>query len=106
MVHSHNNRILKLSPITLIILLFYLAASAAQAQGRVDPARVSIVSRVAGMERVVVRQGVVFDNAAGQPLALDAYMPRGMRRGERRPAIVFVSGAERVRDWRWFITWG
>ncbi|HEV3471534.1 MAG TPA: alpha/beta hydrolase [Pyrinomonadaceae bacterium] len=78
----------------------------ARAQERVDPARVPVVYRVPGMERVVVREGVVFDKAPAAPLALDAYIPRGLRRGERRPAVVFVSGAERVRHWQWFVTWG
>jgi acetyl esterase/lipase len=58
------------------------------------------------MSRAIVRAGVVFDNSTPTPLALDAYLPRNLRKGERRPAIIFVSGAERVRNWRWFITWG
>jgi acetyl esterase/lipase len=58
------------------------------------------------MAQAVVRSGVVFDKSSAAPLALDAYLPRGLRKGERRPAIVFISGAERVRHWRWFITWG
>ena len=87
-------------------LLLHLAAAIAQPQNRVHPSEVSIVSRVPGMERAVVRRDVVFDNSTSPPLAFDAYLPRGMRAGERRPAIVFVSGAERVRQWRWFVTWG
>jgi acetyl esterase/lipase len=58
------------------------------------------------MTQAVVRSGVIFDKSSATPLALDAYLPRGLRKGERRPAIVFISGAERVRHWRWFITWG
>jgi hypothetical protein len=49
------------------------------------------------MTQAVVRSGVVFDNSSTTPLALDAYLPRGLRKGERRRAIVFISGAERVR---------
>jgi len=58
------------------------------------------------MSQVVVRSGTVFDNASAMPLAFDAYLPHGLRKGERRPAIVFITGGERVRQWRWFITWG
>lgn len=71
-----------------------------------DPAKTPVVYSVPGMSRAVVRSGVVFDNSTATPLALDAYLPRGLRKGEQRPAIVFISGAERVRNWRWFITWG
>lgn len=88
------------------VLLLNVAATVAQAQNRVDPSKVSIVSRVPGMERAVVQRDVVFDNSVAPPLAFDVYLPREARAGERRPAIVFVSGAERVREWRWFVTWG
>jgi acetyl esterase/lipase len=77
----------------------------AQAQNR-DPATIPVVYTVPGMSEAVVRSGVVFDNSSATPLALDAYLPRDLRKGERRPAIVFISGGERVRNWRWFITWG
>jgi acetyl esterase/lipase len=58
------------------------------------------------MERVTVRAGIVFDSSTAAPLALDAYLPSGLKSTERRPTIVFVSGAENVRRWRWFETWG
>jgi len=79
--------------------------STARAQNR-DPAKTPVVYSVPGMTLAVVRSGVIFDKTTATPLALDAYLPRGLRKGERRPTIVFISGAERVRRWRWFITWG
>jgi acetyl esterase/lipase len=100
MLHKH------LRALSAAAALGLLLHTAAAAQNRVNPAEVSIVSRAPGMERAVVRRDVVFDNSTSPPLAFDAYLPRGMRAGERRPAIVFVSGAERVRQWRWFVTWG
>jgi acetyl esterase/lipase len=90
----------------MTVLLALLITSADSAQNRIDPAKVSVVYRVPKMEQALVRAGVAFDSSSATPLALDAYIPRGLSRGERRPAIIFVSGAERVRDWRWFITWG
>lgn len=96
----------KMRAATACALLLYTASVIAQAQNPIDPSKVSIVSRVAGMERAVVRREVVFDNSTAPPLAFDAYLPGAAREGERRPAIVFVSGAERVRHWRWFVTWG
>jgi acetyl esterase/lipase len=96
---------LRLQPSLSAILIIAPILGAAQAQNR-DPAKTPVVYVVPGMSGVVVRSGVVFDNSSAAPLALDAYLPRGMRKGERRAAIVFVSGAERVRHWRWYITWG
>ena len=87
------------------ILVITPMPGAARAQNR-DPAKTPVVYSVPGMTQAVVRSGVVFDKTSATPLALDAYLPRGPRKGERRPAIVFISGAERVRHWRWFITWG
>jgi acetyl esterase/lipase len=78
----------------------------AAAQQNRDPAKTPVVYTVPGMTRAVVRANVVFDNSQTTPLALDAYLPRDLRNGERRPAIVFISGAERVRQWLWFVTWG
>lgn len=94
----------KNSALTIILVITSITEVAA-VQNR-DPAKTPVVYSVPGMSRGVVRSGVVFDNSTATRLALDAYLPRGLRRGERRPAIVFISGAERVRDWRWFITWG
>lgn len=87
------------------ILIVTSIPGAAQSPNR-DPAKTPVVYSVPGMNQSVVRAGVVFDSSSATPLALDAYLPRGLGKGERRPAIVFISGGERVRNWRWFITWG
>jgi acetyl esterase/lipase len=58
------------------------------------------------MSRAVVRSGIVFDNSSATALAFDAYLPPGLRKSDRRPAIVFISGGERVRQWLWYINWG
>jgi hypothetical protein len=98
-------RIFGMHLVLIGILTITPIPSAGRAQNR-DPAKTPVVYTVPGMRQAVVRSGVVFDNSSATPLALDAYLPRGLRKGERRPAIVFISGAERVRHWRWFITWG
>lgn len=89
----------------LTIILVITPISAVAQQNR-DPAKTPVVYSVPGMTQAVVRSNVVFDNSTTAPLALDAYLPRDLRKGERRPAIIFISGAERVRQWRWFVTWG
>ncbi len=98
-------RIFRMHSVLTIILAITPIPGAALAQNR-DPSKTPVVYSVPGMNQAVVRSGVVFDNSSATPLALDAYLPRGLRKGERRPAIVFISGGERVRNWRWFITWG
>ena len=98
-------RIFRTRSVLTIILVMTQIPGAAQSQNR-DPAKTPVVYSVPGMTQAIVRSAVVFDHSPATPLALDAYLPRGLRKGERRPAIVFISGAERVRHWRWFITWG
>lgn len=88
-----------------IILVVTSISLAARAQNR-DPTKTPVVYSVPRMSQAVVRAGVVFDSSSATPLALDAYLPRGLRKGERRPAIVFISGADRVRHWQWYVTWG
>jgi len=90
-------------PYTIILLITSIPGAAQQNR---DPAKTPVVYTVPGMTKAVVRANVVFDNSTATPLALDAYLPRDLRKGERRPAIVFISGAERVRQWLWFVTWG
>lgn len=97
--------VLRIDPFAVIILGIVSIPGLAPAQNR-NPMKTPVVYRVPGMDSAVVRSNVVFDNTAATPLALDAYLPRGLRKGERRPAIVFISGGERVRQWTWFITWG
>lgn len=88
-----------------IVLISSSTVGAARTQNR-DATKTPVVYSVPGMSQAVVRSNVVFDKSSTTPLAFDAYLPRGLRKGERRAAIVFVSGAERVRNWSWFITWG
>src|SRR6185295_1794563 len=97
-------RVFRMHSVLTIILVITLIPGAAQ-QNR-DPAKTPVVYSVPGMTQAVVRANVVFDNSQTTPLAFDAYLPRDLRKGERRPAIVFISGAERVRQWLWFVTWG
>jgi acetyl esterase/lipase len=101
-----RKRLSKICSAAMIVFFVLLITPAYPAQNPFDPAKVPVVYRVPKMEQAVVRAGVVFDSSSPSPLSLDAYIPRGLRRGERRPAIIFVSGAERVREWRWFVTWG
>jgi acetyl esterase/lipase len=89
-------------------LLWTLIAAPAMPQTAqaVDPTKVPVVLRLPGMEQAQVRKGIVFNEAKG--LAFDLYRPAtaAAPAGTRLPVVVFVSGAERVRDWQWFIDYG
>ena len=95
----------RIHTVSIVILSLTTIPSLAAAQIR-DPTKIPVVYTVPGMNQAVVRSNIVFDSTTGTPLALDAYLPRDLRKDERRPAIIFVSGGERVRQWRWYITWG
>ena len=71
-----------------------------------DPAKISVVYSIEGMERSEVRRGVVFGERGDLELQMDLYFPQNRSEGKPLPAIVFVGGAEVVRDWEWFISYG
>jgi hypothetical protein len=71
-----------------------------------------IVYQVPGMDAVAVRRDIEY-----QPgLALDLYSPPGLEAGERRPAVVFVTGypdpgfvarlGSRLKDMGQYTSWG
>lgn len=90
-----------------IIWILAVAASAALAQsptptpgGRAYPFDATVVLTVPGMDRVRVRQDVVYETVDGMPMKADVYLPaRGGKRGPY-PTVVFVAGgAENTKDW-------
>ena len=85
---------------TLIILP---AATHAQAPPRPDPRQTSIVYTADGMDRARLESGRTF-RSGGTELAYDVYAPA--EPGADRPAVVFVSGAEQNRNWKWFQDYG
>ncbi|WP_437316179.1 alpha/beta hydrolase [Sorangium sp. So ce385] len=64
---------------------------------RNEMAAKTVVHQVPGMEAVVVHKDVVYRDAEANPLTMDIYAPPGStggesKGGERRPAVIFVSG--------------
>ncbi len=93
--------------IFLPTLLF--CALAFPVQGQVDPTQIKLVYQLEGTNEVRVEAGQIFSEVEGRTLRFDAYYPKADASGEpqdRRPAIVFVSGAEDVRAWEWFKGYG
>jgi hypothetical protein len=52
----------------------------------------AVIHRVPGMDAVTVRRDIEFGAAGTGPLTLDVYEPPGDLTGQRRPAVVFVTG--------------
>jgi acetyl esterase/lipase len=67
------------------------------------PVNTKLVTHVAGMGKVSVREGVAFKKVDGGDLLMDIYAPPA---GGARPAVVLVSGGTRVRDWGLYKDYG
>ena len=71
-----------------------------------------VVYSVPGMERVKVQKNLVFKKAGDLELQMDVYAPPDLKRGERRPAVVFVSGdapweiLKDLKDWGVYVSYG
>lgn len=106
----------------LVLLLFPHGAAARQAErGRPRPAparrpgarevaAMPVVYSVPGMDRVAVRRDLKYARAAEPHLLMDVYTPPRLRRGESRPAVVFIHGGvpagSRVKEMAVFKSWG
>jgi acetyl esterase/lipase len=69
-----------------------------------------VVYSVPGMEKVSVRSNLRYTEVADPNLLMDVYAPRGLAKGERRPAVLFIHGsagsAARAKDWGVYVSWG
>lgn len=83
------------------LLLAALPAASAFAQPQE-----SVVLTMPGMASAFVLSDQRFGVGGGTELFFDAYYPGPKRPTEARPAIVFVSGGENVRDWPWYESYG
>ena len=91
-----------------VLLPFALTATAivhvaAQGARPVDLAQTRVVVRFPAMDRVTVREKIVFKSVDGIDLAMDLYAPPG---GGPRPAVVLVSGGTDVRGWGLYKDYG
>src|SRR6266851_1734660 len=51
-----------------------------------------VVYRVPGMDKVIVKTDLKYTTANDPNLLMDVYIPPGLGKGERRPAVVFIHG--------------
>jgi acetyl esterase/lipase len=69
-----------------------------------------VVYRVPGMDKVVVKTDLKYTNANDPNLLMDIYIPPGLAKSDRRPAVVFIHGgaasAFKPKDWGVYKSWG
>lgn len=69
-----------------------------------------VVYRVPGMDKVIVKSDLKYATANDPNLLMDVYLPPGLAKGERRPAVVFIHGGAgaqfKPKDWGFYTSWG
>lgn len=69
-----------------------------------------VVYRVPGMDQVIVKSDLKYTNVNDPNLLMDVYIPPGLAKGERRPAVVFIHGGAgaflKPKDWGVYKSWG
>ena len=105
----------------LVCAAVLLAHAGALAQEATKPAKeptleeikpMRVVYSVPGMERVKVQKNLIYKKAGDLELQMDVYAPPDLKRGERRPAVIFVSGdapweiLKDLKDWGVYVSYG
>lgn len=69
-----------------------------------------VVYRVPGMDKVIVKSDFKYTTANDPNLLMDVYVPPGLAKGERRPAVIFIHGGAgaflKPKDWGVYKSWG
>src|SRR6266850_2972749 len=69
-----------------------------------------VVYRVPAMDKVIVKSDLKYTTANDPNLLMDVYIPPGLAKGERRPAVVFIHGGAgaqfKPKDWGVYKSWG
>lgn len=93
-------------------LLFILLASPTFSQNSpLDIITFGVVLDDPGMKSVTVKQDVPYLQDAKGNLHIDIYTPPNVKRGEKRPAIIFLNaigetpGSAKVKSWGIYTTW-
>jgi acetyl esterase/lipase len=69
-----------------------------------------LVYRAPGMDNVRVKSDLKYSDAGIPHLLMDAYIPPGLAKGERRPAVLFIHGSvpagSPAKNMGIFVSWG
>ena len=108
-------------PFRLIVIALLFVHAAAFGQEANKPAKeptleeikpMRIVYSVPGMERARVRKNLTYKKVGDLELPMDVYSPPELKRDERLPAIIFVSGdapweiLKELKDWGVYVSYG
>ncbi|MBA4138717.1 MAG: hypothetical protein C0518_15535 [Opitutus sp.] len=85
-----------------IISLCLLALTAASAIAQPLPIENVRIALTHPAQETAERRNVVFAPDMEPTLAFDLYRPAGAVAGARLPVIIFLSGTDRARNWKWF----
>ncbi|MBK8005597.1 MAG: tetratricopeptide repeat protein [Gemmatimonadetes bacterium] len=103
---------MRLVPLAALVLVALrpLHAQAPDTRSPLDPSNWGVVYDVPETRKVTLEAEVPFHRTPARALTMDVYRPAGMRRGERRPAVVFLNavgdqGEDRVKRWGIYRTW-
>jgi acetyl esterase/lipase len=104
---------------TIILLLLFATVASAQQPERPtqnrrptiqELVRMPVVYSKPGMERVVVKENLKYVPTGEPHMLMDVYVPPGLAKSERRPAVLFIHGSvppgAPAKDMGAFRSWG
>ncbi len=85
-------------------------AQSAPESSELSPTRWGVVYDIPATARVVVKEDIPFLQRGAESLTLDLYAPPGLKRGEKRPAVIFLNAVgdrpgDKVKRWAIYRTW-
>ncbi|NUN99832.1 MAG: tetratricopeptide repeat protein [Saprospiraceae bacterium] len=98
----------------LYVLLFLATTARAQNPGAVPPLdgrQYGVVLEHPGMKSVIVKSDISYLNNDKGNLHMDVYLPPGLKKQEKRPAIVFLNavgdqeGESKLKSWGIYTSW-
>lgn len=102
----------------VFFVMFSIAVLPCAAQNNVPPevremarrVMMPLVYQTAGTDKVTVVQNLKYTETADKNILMDIYQPPGLKKGEKRPAVIFLHGGAKpvwtAKDWRIFTDWG
>lgn len=103
---------LRLGCLVMLQAVFAVVSIAQErpAPGPAEIARMPVVYRIAGMEKVLVRTDIRYAPSGPDHLLMDVYAPRRVRRAAKLPAVIFIHGSvppgSPAKNMEAFRSWG
>lgn len=90
------------------LLILFAACISLMAQGAAELKKMPVLYRIEGQEeKARVQKDIIYKTVGGKDLQMDLYSPAGKRaKDEPLPAVIFVSGASEMKNWKFFEGYG